>query len=475
MVDYALDNTNKTGNLTGTWDWTNASTAVTAVAASGDAVNDGLVAGDYIKSSAKLEWYKVATVTDKDNLVLAYAYAEATENGATVEWADISTNDGTSAAKAFVHINEYSTDLARTAGDRLCARRGQTHLVLGTSIAFDEDGTLADWLEVLGDDGTFWAGETGNADPIFDFSTGNKEMLLTSDLYWHFTDIHTKNGTGSHFDLLSSNTLTRLTRVYMEDCGSAYGALYNAGGIAELEDCDFDGCSTGLRFTNSTSVKCWKCRFNDNDLGVYLSGELILDECNFGGVAANTVDFNLLGTMARVIGRDVVLTTGVGSIALGSYVKIMDTDATKNANQAYYNNGTLLRDTGTVRVGGANSAIKVEPLTNCIPNFPLLCYETWVYNAGAEATYTVYMTASGAWGTLPTNTQLWLEAAYFDNAGDAGRSVAVSDDVIAVEGTWAAFDVTCTPNAAGPVRLRVWLNLFSASDFIHIDPLVVVS
>ena len=144
MVDYALDNTNKTGNLTGTWNWTATSTAVTAVAASGDAVNDGLVAGDYIKSSIKLEWYKVATVTDKDNLVLSYAYAEATEAGATTEWADISVNDGTTAAKAFVHINEYSTDLARTAGDRLLGRRAQTHLCLGSNIVFDEVGTLAD-------------------------------------------------------------------------------------------------------------------------------------------------------------------------------------------------------------------------------------------------------------------------------------------------------------------------------------------
>ena len=102
MVNRFLDRTNKTGDLTGTWDWTNASTAVTAVAASGDAINDGLVAGDYIKSSNKLEWYKVATVTDKDNLVLSYAYQEATENGATTEWSDISVNDGSDISKAYV-------------------------------------------------------------------------------------------------------------------------------------------------------------------------------------------------------------------------------------------------------------------------------------------------------------------------------------------------------------------------------------
>ena len=40
MVDYALDRTNKTGDLTGTWNWTATSTAVTAVAASGDAEKD---------------------------------------------------------------------------------------------------------------------------------------------------------------------------------------------------------------------------------------------------------------------------------------------------------------------------------------------------------------------------------------------------------------------------------------------------
>ena len=479
MVDYALDNTNKTGNLTGTWDWTNASTAVTAVAASGDAVNDGLVAGDYIKSSAKLEWYKVATVTDKDNLVLAYAYAEATENGATVEWADISTNDGTSAAKAFVHINEYSTDLARTAGDRLCCRRGQTHLVLGISINSDDDGTLAAWIEILGDDGTFWAAETASADPIFNFSTGEKSWYIAGDLYWHFTDLRLSNGAQSAGPTnMSGSSITRFTRVYFEDCTLAnYGMVFiSQGGTAEFEDCDIDNSTgNGLVTLSGTSVKCWKCRFNDNNKGLGLSGLAILDECNFGGITPNTTDLSLGDSYSRLYGRDVVLTTGMGTIAAGSYATLMDINGVKNSNATYYNNGTLLRDTGTVRSGGADSAIKVEPLASCNPLFPLLCYETWVYNAGEEATYEVYMTASGAWDTLPINTELWIECAYFDNAGDAGRSVVVSDDVIAVEGTWKSFDVTCTPNAAGPVRIRVWLSLYEAGNFIHIDPLVVVS
>ena len=483
MVNRFLDRTNKTGDLTGTWNWTATSTAVTAVAASGDAINDGLVAGDYIKSSAKLEWYKVATVTDKDNLILSYAYAEATENGATIEWSDLSVEDGTTAAKAFCHVLQYTQDEARGAADILQCRRGQTHTVMGIIIEFDEDGTVNAPIVIQSDDGTGWIAEIASANTIFDFGATTKQLKPNLDNYWDFKDLEFNNGANNNGSVAEVDAsygirfigcefsdmagggsdgviyLNVAADTYFESCiwnnnpGRAIRSLY--GGSATIIGCTIDGQTTsGFRFE---------------------SGFFLVSDTDMGVTTTNVTDLVAVRG-ARVICRNVVLNSGIPYELgqLDSTINIQDYDSTQLDNRKYNLLATILRDVAHTRVGGADTAIKVEPLVSCGAVHPALCYETWVYNAGAEATYTIWMDASGAWGALPANTELWVEVAYFDGA-DGDRATVVSTDVIAVEGTWKDFDVTCTPAAAGPVRLRVWLSKYEAGNFIHIDQGVVVS
>ena len=483
MVNRFLDRTNKTGDLTGTWNWTVTSTAVTAVAASGDAENDGLVAGDYIKSSAKLEWYKVATVTDKDNLVLSYAYREATENGATVEWSDVSVEDGTTAAKAFCNVIQYTQDEARSAADILQCRRGQTHTVMGILVGFDEDGTINAPIVIQSDDGTGWIAEIASANTIFDFGAYDKHFKPELDNYWDFKDLEFNNGGGTYGSAfqVSGSIGTRFIDCEFSDmaAGGSYGAVYlfNACGVY------FEGCvwnnnvGRAVRNAYGGSGTIIGCTVDGQDTAgfAFISGVYTVSDTDMGVTTTNVVDI-AASEGARMICRNVVLNSGTPYTVSGldTTINIQDYGSTQLDNRKYNLLANILRDVAHTRVGGADTALKVEPLVSCGALHPSLCYETWVYNAGAAATYTIWMDASGTWAALPTNTELWVEVAYFDGA-DGDRATVVSNDVIAVEGTWAAFDVTCTPAAAGPVRLRVWLSLYEAGNFIHIDPLVVVS
>lgn len=232
MANRFLDRTITTGNLTGTWDWTNGSNSVTAVAASGDAINDGLQAGDYVRSTAKNEWYKVSAVPDKDTITLAQNYQEANEGGATVCWSDVSVQDGTTIAKAFVHINEFTTDEARAAGDVLYVRRGQTHHHEAVDITFDENGTSAAHIKIIADDGTYWSGEGGLADPIFDFNGASINFSQTQDNYWWFEELHwyDSHDVFGALVLQQNNRGTVIKNCTVEDTTNTFGGifLYNA-------------------------------------------------------------------------------------------------------------------------------------------------------------------------------------------------------------------------------------------------------
>ena len=63
MATYYVDPSTASGQLTGTWTFTTASTAVTA-AADGNAVAE-LAVGDYIKVSDGVVWYKIARKQDE--------------------------------------------------------------------------------------------------------------------------------------------------------------------------------------------------------------------------------------------------------------------------------------------------------------------------------------------------------------------------------------------------------------------------
>jgi hypothetical protein len=250
----------------------------------------------------------------------------------------------------------------------------------------------------------------------------------------------------------------------IQNCSGRGISLSNSGLGAIILDCTFSLDGIAIYLEGTTRDHFIKdCVFTDNTTDIYLSAA-----CIGIRVQGCTLDFAKVSAPgATVTPRNFPVATfqDCGSNA-------------KNQNATYWCMGTITRETATfIRAGGADTSIKAIPNSGADddPNTPFVFYETWIYNPGALATYTVYVLADGTWAALPSSAQLWLEANYFDQAGDAGRANIKSDEAIAVEETWTALNVACTPAAAGLVNLRLCLNKYEASKEIWADPLIVVA
>ena len=141
---YYLDINAQTGTLTGTCTFTNASTTLSG---SGTAFTTELAVGNYVRVSTGTEWYKVTAITDDVTATISPAFKQTTVTdtaGATKK----NANDGLATTTAWSHLNQYTTDTVRSAGDILKIRANQTHLYAGVDIIFDEDGTVASYIEL---------------------------------------------------------------------------------------------------------------------------------------------------------------------------------------------------------------------------------------------------------------------------------------------------------------------------------------
>jgi len=481
VANRFLDRTITTGDLASTWHWTNGSTDVHSLAGNATTCCAGgtpLVAGDYIKAATKLEWYRIASVTDANTIVLAYAYREATIDPDTTAFVDVSVQDGSTVAKAFVHLYQYISTENRAAGDVLYCRRAQTHTHKALNMTTDEAGTLTSYITVIADDGTYWAGEGGLADPIFDGADDTTYTWLMDNNYWRFEELkftRIDNNTGVAFNAIGM----RLINCEVDDCDGTY-ALYVGDTASYVSGCTVKNCA-GRGINGMTGLIITGCTLDSNGTSLYLnaSGTRVIETT----ITNSTVDL-FIGITARVcvmIGcsLDFAKITYTGDAGQRNNVAVAFIDCnTKNDNRIYMGLGYTSRQTaGFIRAGGADTSIKAIGYATLddYADTPFIIYEAWIYSDGASHIYTVYVLADGGWAALPTSAQLWLEANYFDQAGDAGRANVKSNDAIAAEETWTPLDVTCDPAAAGMVQLRICLSKYEANKEIWVDPLIVVT
>ena len=139
------------------------------------------------------------------------------------------------------------------------------------------------------------------------------------------------------------------------------------------------------------------------------------------------------------------------------------------ANYTFLGLGDLLKNSSTVRVGGATSSMEVIPLSYC-NSTGHISIGNWIeHDVPASAqTRTIYIKGEG-WTSFPTNVQLYLEAEYYDHATNLTRTTAVSTAVLADNTTWTAFTVSFTPAAVGRVDYRVYLKVYEAASKVYID------
>lgn len=180
-TDYYCDPSTASGQLTGTWTFTNASTTVTEGLAGGNALAE-LAINDYVKVSNGTQWYKVTAVTDDDNFEITPAFVEAnvTDVADSTDYRTVSVADGTSMAKSYVVLDQF-TEVARAAGDKLKVRRGQSERVSEwTDLTFSSDGDTENPIIIEADYDDDWS-DFVNSAQTYTLVFGRKAILASAN------------------------------------------------------------------------------------------------------------------------------------------------------------------------------------------------------------------------------------------------------------------------------------------------------
>jgi hypothetical protein len=440
-------------HLSGTITFTNASATVSG---SGSNFDPEVTVGDYIRQSDGTEWYKVtARAAGADtSLTISPAFQQSTHtDDAGASFICVSaTNDGSTTSLAFPHLNRYTTDTVRTAGDILKVRANQTHVLTGLTIDFDEDGTPSQYLEVRGcsvADDPF--SDSSNVKPIFSYggSTANY-LFLSGDDYWRLFNISVINNAASAFGLIS----VYLSIGYIIDTCTIYGNA-NSAGVGIFADTS-RGTITGCTIYGNKS----------KNIALGTNGYHYITDCVLnGGVATtdygiwnlqNIVDISNT-TFAVTTAHDVVsIRTDRTPIIcrncnLNDTVKVVwaanligqvtsEDDAQTIGNQTSWQpNGTITKS-AIVRTGGASSSAKMMPAaTYCTTEYPLtmaaskLVPDFAVWCPASATTVTIYLRSVGIWATYPTAAQLFIQADYWAGAG-AIRSKSTASTQLLTDG-----------------------------------------
>jgi hypothetical protein len=132
--------------------------------------------------------------------------------------------------------------------------------------------------------------------------------------------------------------------------------------------------------------------------------------------------------------------------------------------------GDVIKNTVTVRPGGAPDSIEVIPLSRCKELAPIQFLD-WTVNAVPAASQNKHLRIRGSgWTGFPTNTKLWFEAEYISNAVTLEKTIVKSTAVLVDNITWETFSIPAfTPAVVGVVRYRGFLAHYEAASKIFVD------
>jgi len=482
---YYLDFDGATGNLTGTWTFTNGSTTVSG---SGGSATSELAAGDYVRVSNGSEWYKVTSVTNDNSFEITPAFQQATVTD-DANSTKYNNYDGTSTTTPFVHLNQFTTDTARSPGDILKVRANQTHLYAGIDIVFDEDGDVNNMIEIRGCSSTDdpW-GDGSDVKPIIGFGDTAYQLYADSDDFWKLARLECIEST-------DSKGILNIYRSYfakLESCifrnGNSRG-LYLSLANSIIQDCSFYSNISFNIYSDYAHLKLLNCSLNGGgattDYGIYIKGGCIAEliNCTFGSLSAHdAADIYFSYLAERVYARNCSF---AGSIqfykeAKGAFLRSEDHNQTKGAHRTYYFNGTIEKDTSVVRSGGASSSAKMTPNSYCGLYYPLtiaddFCsgdFKLWL--PAEQKTVTIYLRTFG-YTTLPTADELYIEASYLDEATGGHRATVQSTQTVSANDMWTAFSVTFTPAQEGWVYVTVYLKKYESNSGVYVDIKPIIS
>lgn len=401
-------------------------------------------------------------------------------------------SDGLSTGAAWLTINKYTTTTVRTAGD-IAWVRANTSIAQGTAavdIDFDESGTTAARIEIRGcqkeatQTGYDKWSDVSDVLPIVDFEDAAYQVYLDMN-YWKIENMEFRQSADLNGQVyLTLAVGTYLKNVKINDGGNSgtEGLNVGLGSEAIVENCTFvDTWNASLYASSGAGVKTINSTFNkgavrNTTYGVYANfGSLVeISDSSIGQTTAFAMNDIYAAYSGRVYLRN-CLTNSSYVVATMGRIYIEDDDGTYQSYQTIFQSGTVSRDTGVTRPGGASSSLKYAPVSGCTTNFPLWARDKDLsgtfqlyLEAGIEKTITIYIRGY-TWSTWPTAAQLYCKASYLSNAASSARTTVTSTQVLTDNTTWTAFTMTMTPARSGIVYVDVKLGLYVASSGIYVD------
>lgn len=405
-------------------------------------------------------------------------------------------NTGLSTGQAWKTIDQFTTTTVRSPGDILKLRANVVwdYGAGGENkqIDFDEDGTFASNIFIIGCNSSDdpW-GDASDVHPVVDFNGAAYSMYMAGDSYWNITRLDVREG--AHVSqgqiYMSFTSCLRLTDCKIYDGLGNYGVNMSASVDAIFTDCEFVN-NAGTHIVMSSSFPyLLRCIFDGgatpSTRALLVRDGCILDECEFGvNSQHSSASIYHLPMAGNIYARnckfsdatDVQQGTTYADQACGVFCE--DYNQVYGAHKSYVPWGTITRDTTIVRSSGADSSAKMEDVGVAVGgsnvfklgNNPLLeAFRVWC-EADVPTTLSVWIRATDAWSTYPTNSELYIDASYYDNAADTTRARSTpSTQVLSDGSTWVEFTTAFTPKRDGWAFLNVYLGVREAGKGINVD------
>jgi hypothetical protein len=415
--------------------------------------------------------------------------------------AGMTAGDSYSLITPFKTIRKYTTIDVRTAGDIAYVRANMTHTQGAANIIFDEAGTDAARIQLIGCYATGgidpWH-DGSDVKPIIDFAGQTYYWSSNADSYWTYKNLDIYNNASTAIGLMSiaaecKQLIFDRCDVHKQATSTSQGVIIgSASGEAESTEIYFLNCifynNDGNNVTaNGGKIYFTNCQFNGGaETPTYglevCNGEFYLENCQFGVGTANAVGDIHIGTngSAKVVCRGCSFTYDppavFGTSTGGARVFMTDINQVYGTHKAFLGLGTVEKVTDVTRSGGAGSSAKMLPGSVCSTTIPLSLngdattpdFRIWC--AAQATTITVYIRGLN-WSTYPIASQLFLQAEYVtdDTTGAITRATAVSTAVLTDNTTWVGLAVTFTPHVASFVNLKLYLGLYASTCGVYVD------
>lgn len=489
-TNYYIDYANGIDTATGTKQGNFTADAGTNATAIVDTELDGLTITDNAASTGDYIWNVTRSLG---------GYVDAWDDGTdtiTLVGAGIA---GQTAGDTYYIISAWKTitkftEAARSAGDTAYLRANITW-AQGTeaaSITFTSDGSIDAYISLIGCDSTTndpWV-DASDVKPIIDFENAAYAVVFGQDTFWWLERLVVKDKDGTY--LINAGSSASNDRLYFKDCDFD-GNLHTGYGLSfdHCYDVMFDGCtfdnfpSLDLNIIQS-SVTLKNCTFTahaGDNKGIQLSenSTLYLDTVTFSGTF-DDADLNLIGG-SRAYCRNVNWSGSGITMHQGATVLSEDDEAVFEGQLATYYEGTIARDTGTVRGGGADSSAKLTANANCgliaplTLGDPMTGFSRYWATKDVQINIAVYARVGDAWDTALAAAECYTTYSYLSNAASAARVEVQSTQQIANDESWTALTSgNFTPLQTGWVYIWAALAEYEdAGEFVYVDIKPVVT